>query len=50
MKDNSTLQLPVTQFDKQYKKRIDAYNKLSPLHQAIVHSLALIYDQTARTH
>jgi superfamily II DNA or RNA helicase len=45
-----TLQLPPSEFDGEYTKLITAYNELPFLHQTVVHILAVIYEQTARSH
>ena len=46
---SATLKFPKISSHPEIQERIDAYNRLSDLHQAIVHILAIIYSPTART-
>jgi superfamily II DNA or RNA helicase len=47
---HTTLQVPLTAIDGKHTKLLHAYNGLTPLNQTIVHILAVIYYETARTH
>ncbi len=43
------MKLLTTSDNQSFIERIDAYNKLSPLHETTIHILAVIYEYTART-